>query len=552
MGPRLSPRDPIINVIMSGTHRHEPYHVPPSPTQPVSPTGSLRSVASKTSTRSRMKGASNFITKGLKKLRKKESSESWLDKPAGFTSVTYEKVPTSQETQDADDAEDVRNEALDAARAKLGLSKPAADKEEDSSSEEEDDDSDDEVAPPTTGRAASPAPLTLAIPDSAEDGTPPNVPGSLPDPELTPKSPRVAVATNAEVYKLRVMAQTEDESNALFNPSDVPITNTEFYAHVGQSKTNTGDIVDEEIRGSSPAFDESMFTFGDPEIEVVYEKFSEIGRLFGRITPRQSTNPEVLASIAKDFFSSFTASDWSLVPVDGVSIKGMLGKEAKFWQKKVTFERESASTNNPPADPAPSAMEVDSSPPRITTSQKGKGKAILTPTPPKAAAPIKPASPIKVSAVPRPLPTNPGPSKASGKGNRNPAWVAKLHGKNVYEAHFDSVTQAALLEGKSQLRDTQSAPRASQAAAPQRDNSSARISSDTSSSKAKPPPPPVPMDSRPAAHAKFLARAQTTAQGRTSRDKPKRMSYAQTAAIQKNAAVIPALSAESIQWAKEL
>jgi hypothetical protein len=129
-----------------------------------------------------MKGASNFITKGLKKLRKKESSESWLDKPAGFTSVTYEKVPTSQETQDADDAEDVRNEALDAARAKLGLSKPAADKEEDSSSEEEDNDSDDEVAPPTTGRAASPAPLTLAIPDSAEGGTPPNVPGSLPDP----------------------------------------------------------------------------------------------------------------------------------------------------------------------------------------------------------------------------------------------------------------------------------------------------------------------------------------------------------------------------------
>jgi hypothetical protein len=280
------------------------------------------------------------------------------------------------------------------------LTKPAADEEE--------DDDEEEVAPPTTGRAASPAPLTLAIPDSAEDGTPPNVPGSLPDPELTPKSPRVAVATKVEVYKLRVMAQTEDESNALFNPSNVPITNTEFYTHIGQSKTNTGDIVDEEIRGSSPAFDESMLTFGDPEIEVVYEKFSEIGQLFGRISPRQSTNPEVLASIAKDFFSSFTALDWSLVPVDGVSIKGMLGKEAKFWRKKVTFDK-GASNNDPPANPAPSAMEVDSSPPCITASQKGKGKAIPTPTPPKAAAPIMPTPPIKVSAVPRPLPINPGP-----------------------------------------------------------------------------------------------------------------------------------------------
>jgi hypothetical protein len=176
-------------------------------------------------------------------------------------------------------------------------------------------------------------------------------------------------------------------------------------------------------------------------------------------------------------------------------------------------------------------------------------------TPPlaKAAAPIKPASPIKISAIPRPFPPNPGPSKAAGtKGNHNPAWVAKLSGKNVYEAHFDSVTQAALEEGKSQSRDTQSAPRAPQAAGPQRDYSSARISRDTSSSKAKTPPPLVPMDFRPTAHAAFMARAQTTAQGRPSRDKPKCMSYAQTAALQKNAAVIPALSAESIQWAKEL
>jgi hypothetical protein len=93
-----------------------------------------------------------------------------------------------------------------------------------------------------------------------------------------------------------------------------------------------------------------------------------------------------------------------------------------------------------PVVPLPTAMEVDPSPPRIPAALKGKGKAIPTPPPAKEAAPIKPASPIKVSAVPRPLPTNPGPSKATGKGNRSPAWVAKLNGKNVYEAHFDSVT----------------------------------------------------------------------------------------------------------------
>jgi hypothetical protein len=412
------------------------------------------------------------------------------------------------------------------------------------------DHDDNDNVPPTQsqGRAASPAALTVEIPTSADDGTPPNIPRSLPDPELTPKSPRVAAATEAEVYKLQAMAQMEDESNALFNPTAVPITNTEFYTHVGQSKVNTGDIVDEEIRHSSPAFDKLAFTFGDAEIEVVYEKFSEIGCMFGHISPHQSTNPEVLATIAKDFFSSFTSSDWSLVPVDGQSIKAMLSKNAEFWRKKVTFDDEVAVPGIPS-----NAMEVDSSTPHIPAELKGKGKAVPTPTPPKAAAPIKPASPIKVSAVPRPLPINPGPSKAAGtKGNHNPAWVAKLSGKNVYEAHFDSVTQAALDEGKSHPCDTQSTPRASQATAPQRDNSSARISRDIQSSKAKPLPPLVPMESHPAAHTAFMARAQTTAQGRTSRDKPKHMSYAQTAALQKNAAVIPTLSAESIEWAKEL
>jgi hypothetical protein len=77
-------------------YRHQPYEVPDSTSRAASPTGSIRSSASKSTTRSRMKGAlhkvkkvarSNFITEGL--LKRKASTDSW-----------GEEIPTSQETQD--------------------------------------------------------------------------------------------------------------------------------------------------------------------------------------------------------------------------------------------------------------------------------------------------------------------------------------------------------------------------------------------------------------------------------------------------------------------
>jgi hypothetical protein len=300
------------------------------------------------------------------------------------------------------------------------------------------------------------------------------------------------VATEAEIYRLKALAEMKEKAaTAYFNPPSVPpMTNTEFYAHIGESKTNTGNIVDEEIRPSSPAFDETMFTFGDPEIDVVHEKFHEISRMFGRISPHQSTNPEVLVTIAQDFFSSFISSNWALVPIKGMSIKGMLTKHFK----RVSFKDPAPSTAPPPA---PEAMEVDLLTPYIPAELKDKGKAVPPPAPPKAAAPVKPASPIKISAVPRPFP-QPGPSKAAAsKGNCAPAWVAKLSGKNMYKAHFDSVTQATLKQGKPQMCDTQSVPQASQAVAPQRDYSSARILSDNSSSRPNHQPPESPRNPAP-------------------------------------------------------
>jgi hypothetical protein len=505
---------------------------------------------------------SNFITEGL---RRKASTDSW-----------GEEIPTSQETQDGVPLPSVPFKIDLEAAARAYMAAGAA-QEDDNDNDDDNESVSDSVKNALARKThdnetyealVASGTLTLAIPTSAEEGTPPNVPGSLPDPNLTPRSPRVAQATEAELYKLRQTAILEDRDrdHDLFAAESIPTP--QFQAQIDQAKATTGEIVDEDIRGSSPILPEEPWTFGPKEVKEVREAFQHIGRMFGSISPHMSTNPELLAEVAKDFLARFVSTEWADVKVRGSNIKDMFRvyhKHEKRVRIEVPDDKMNASTPGAspgpppppptaglPVVPTPTAMEVDPSPPCIPAALKGKGKAVPTPAPIKEAVPIKPASPIKVSAVPWPLPTNPGPSKATGKGNRSPAWVAKLNGKNVYEAHFDSVTQATLNEGKSQSRDTQSALRAHQAAAPQRDNSSARILGDTQSSKAKPTPPPVPMESRPAAHAKFMARAQTTAQGRASRDKPKRMSYAQTAAIQKNAAVIPALSAESIQWAKEL
>jgi hypothetical protein len=472
-----------------------------------------------------MKGATNFITKGLKKLSKHKSKDLWGT--IHYEDGKGEVIPTSQETQDGEPLRLTVDQIVAAAPARGEVDNDDNNDEEQEEGENAgEEDNNNNALFPTQGDAAPQGPLTLIVLTLANDGTPPNVPGSLPDPELTPKSPRVTTSTEAEVYKLQALASMEGNKDPFYVPPPA-ITSEQFEAHVHQSKENTGDIVDKDIRESSPAIIDEKVTFGTSEVQVVQRKFKEIGRMFGGISPHMATNPEILAEIMLEFFGGFVSHDWANVPVHGLTLKTMMRK----YNRRVTIVE-------PTRDPAPSnAMEVDSSTPRIPAAAKGKGKAIPTPPLAKAAVPTKPASPIKISAIP----------KAAGtKGNCNPAWVAKLSGKNVYEAHFDSVTQAALEEGKSQSRDTQSALQA-----PQRDNSSTRISRDTSSLKAK-MLPPVPMDSHPAAHTAFMARALTTAQGRPSRDKPKCMSYAQTAALQKNAAVIPALSAESIQWAKEL
>jgi hypothetical protein len=212
-----------------------------------------------------MKGATNFITKGLKKLSKQKSKDSWGT--IHYEDDKGEVIPTSQETQDGSSLLILNVEQIVAAARARGEVDDDEDndeeQEEGENAEEEEDD--DDALFPTQGDAAPQGPLTLIVLTSADDGTPPNVPGSLPDLELTPKSPHVTTSTEAEVYKLQALASMGGSNDPFYVPPPA-ITSEKFEAQVHQSKENTGSIVDEDIWDSSPAIIDEKVTFGTSEV----------------------------------------------------------------------------------------------------------------------------------------------------------------------------------------------------------------------------------------------------------------------------------------------
>jgi hypothetical protein len=322
-------------------------------------------------------------------LKRKASTDSW-----------GEEIPTSQETQDGVPPQvTLFTQNLEAAARAYA----------DGAAERNDDDNDDDNDSDSLRKAAAQQAhdeetyealvasgvLAPEVPISAETGTPPNVPGSLPDPNLTPRSPRVAQATEAELYKLRQTAILEDRDrdNDLFAAESIPTP--QFQTQIDQAKAITGEIVDEDIRDSSPILPKAPWTFGPKEVKEVREAFQHISRMFGSISPHMSTNPELLAEVAKDFLARFVSTEWADVKVRGTNIKDMFRTYHKH-EKRVRIEVPDDKTNasapgaspGPPLPsptaglpvvPTPAAMEIDTSPPRIPAALKGKGKAVPYP-----------------------------------------------------------------------------------------------------------------------------------------------------------------------------
>ncbi|KAF7768494.1 hypothetical protein Agabi119p4_7737 [Agaricus bisporus var. burnettii] len=418
-------------------YRDCPY--PARPSRPSLPTGSVRSFASKSSSmRSKLSGAISAAKDSVKSLGS--------PKPKRKNHITTDKiVPTSQEYEK--ELDEMREEL---AKARKYAEDSDDDEEVAEGSDEENDDAKAAAVPsqtdsnlwnqfstppaelmttpplpspidasPSTYGLPTPSPALLDHPALRDARTPPRTHEVLPDLDKTPTTPRVMKITEAEAYALKVRAANDTDSHVM---TGVSMSSNQFEEKVNKSKEMVGEIVDEEIRSSSPDLPSEPWTFSEDQITGFRENLNGILNSVACITPRMATNPDTIARELALFISRIINSEWANVNVGQMSIASAI-REAATYQtpvdlpppppvKNVKF----APTPIPTPASAPTPMEVDASPPRIPADAKGKKKASpLPPTPqhPVTTSPVA-ASPIKISAVPKPL-VQPSKSGKQGK-----------------------------------------------------------------------------------------------------------------------------------------
>ncbi|XP_006462026.1 hypothetical protein AGABI2DRAFT_118876 [Agaricus bisporus var. bisporus H97] len=399
-------------------HRDRPY--PARPSCPPSPTGSVQSSASKRSTCSMFAGAlkaAKFTVKSLgsPKPKRKNFIVARFEEIAEREKTLMEQadeaiVPTSQESEK--ELEELKEERLVSRRYAEDLDE----EEVEESSDEKNDDAkhaavssqtesniwNQFLTPPaelmttpplpspldasqSTYGFPTPSPALLDHPALKDTRTPPRTHKVLPDLDKTPTTPRVMKITEAEAYALKVRAANDTDSHIM---TGVNMSSNQFEENINKSKEMVGEIVDEEIRSSSPDLPSEPWTFTDDQVVGFRENLNRILNSMARITPRMATNPDAIARELALFVSRIINSEWADVNVGQMSIASAIREAATYHTpvdvpppppvKNVKF----APTPIPTPGSAPTPMEVDVSPPRITASAKGKKKASpLPPTP---------------------------------------------------------------------------------------------------------------------------------------------------------------------------
>ncbi|XP_006459852.1 hypothetical protein AGABI2DRAFT_116799 [Agaricus bisporus var. bisporus H97] len=234
----------------------------------------------------------------------------------------------------------------------------------------------------------TPSPALLDHPALKDACTPPRTHEVLPDLDKTPTTPRVMKVTEAEAYALKVRAANDLDNQVM---TGVSMSSNQFEENVNKSKEVVGEIVDEEIRSSSPDLPSEPWTFSDDQVAGFRENLNGILNSMARITPRMATNPDAIAFELAKFVGRLINSEWAEVKVGHESIASVI-REAATYRTPVDI---------PPPLRAPIPMEVDVSPPRIPAAAKGKKKATPPPPTPQHPGTTSPvfASPIKISAV---------------------------------------------------------------------------------------------------------------------------------------------------------
>ncbi|KAF7763809.1 hypothetical protein Agabi119p4_8346 [Agaricus bisporus var. burnettii] len=274
-------------------------------------------------------------------------------------------------------------------------------------------------ASPSTYGLPTPSPALLDHPALRDTHTPPRTHEVLPDLDKTPTTPRVMKVTEAKAYALKVRAANDTDSQVM---TGVTMSSNQFEENVNKSKEIVGEIIDEEIRSLTPDLPSEPWTFSDDQVAGFRENLNGILNSMAHITPRMATNPDAITIELAKFVGRLINSEWAEVKVGHESIVSVIREAATYRTpvnvpppppaKNVSF----TTTPIPTPASAPTPMDVDASPSpvRILAALKGKGKAPPPPPTPQHPITTSPviASPIKVSAVPKPL----GQPIKTGKG----------------------------------------------------------------------------------------------------------------------------------------
>ncbi|KAF7761987.1 hypothetical protein Agabi119p4_9979 [Agaricus bisporus var. burnettii] len=455
-------------------YRQQPYE---RRSKPPSPTGSVRSVATKASTKSRMSGVT-----GMLKDKYQATKSSFQRKIESAKQNRWaEEVESSQKTQDGIPhlVSSPNNPFLEIEEDTQSVISNSESLEEDIKCQRHSDD--DDALPPS-----SPVHDT---PETRGISTPPNLMSELPDLDKTPKTPRVAAISEAELYKLKAQEALASREADPFQTT-APITENQFKDQIDAGKTNVGDIVDEEIRSSTPDFDTEMWEIDEEQVKIVKDLFNELGRIFGRCSPHGATNPEVIAALGKNFMWNMLQSDWADVPIKGVTMRSMA--------KHLTMERE---------EEMKETKDVEMRDQTNKEMPKNKGKKVRIEEASRESNAPKIGSPIKVSGVPKPLPipTQPVVSKRAGTKKTLAGVTPRIPesghcqqamGRDASGSNAPS-TSAVAAAGRNRDASGSNAPSNPPLSGKGVPGKSGAPITDTRPKKNGSPPPPVPLHSKP-------------------------------------------------------
>jgi hypothetical protein len=269
--------------------------------------------------------------------------------------------------------------------------------------EEEDGESDSDVDEDEDGRTSMKknfeemGHIEENIPHAPNLKTPPPPPSHISslmeDLERTPRSPAIFKSNMAEVNAIK--GKNKDENN-LFQDTK-PGKPEDFDIQMKNSTINMNLItVSGYDEPRSPIDFEGDVVLKNRQDTFVQQIWEEVYKIYGSCNPSMARNPEVWAQPAHIFLDKFLGGDWANVRVEGQNATNLI----KHKLPRTLFKREGRITEK-------DAMEVDAVPIKGKNVEKNVGEykpPAGTRAEKKKKAEAKPASPIKVSKIPKPLP----------------------------------------------------------------------------------------------------------------------------------------------------